>query len=428
VRALNDIALATLFSAVSLVAGCAQATQDVSVDRHGLIDRVFDKIPKNLPIPDSAGFAASFHPAGSIDLRNDFFTPQGSNGRHCGTCHAPEDGWSITPATVVLTFLLTAGTDPLFVNNLDTDTPTSDMSTPAARWSSTTMLRQGKFTRKVAPPAVRDYEVIAASDPFGVGTTSSLWFFRRPLPTASFRSATVMWDGANTVATGLRDGLIKQARSNVTGAQQGAPAPDAVIFDIVDYENALAFAQLSIPSVGRLDSDGAHGGPDAASAQPLVEGRFDLYDAWQHSNNPHRRQIWRGQEIFNNVNPPSGRRCGGCHTAANNGQNVSGQLFDVGLSRPELARPDMAVYTFRRTSDGAILQTTDPGRGIRTGNFADLDHFKVPSLRGLAARAPYFHNGFARDLDAVVDFYNDRFSLKLSAQEHSDLVAFLRSL
>jgi cytochrome c peroxidase len=49
-------------------------------------------------------------------------------------------------------------------------------------------------------------------------------------------------------------------------------------------------------------------------------------------------------------------------------------------------------------------------------------------LRDLAPRAPYFHNGFAKDLDAVVDFYNDRFSLKLSTQEHSDLVAFLRSL
>jgi hypothetical protein len=393
-----------------------------------LLDRLFDEIPNDLPIPDPSGFAASFHPAGSVDLSNHFFTPQGSNGRHCGTCHAPEDGWSITPATVAVMFLLTGGTDPLFVNNLDTDTPTSDMSTPAARWNSTTMLRQGKFTRKVAPPAVRDYQVIAASDPFGVGTTSSLWFFRRPLPTANFRSSTVMWDGANTVSTGLRDGLIKQARSNVTGAQQGTPAPDAVIFDIVDYEGALSFAQRIIPSVGRLDSEGAHGGPDAASAQPLVDGRFDLYDAWQHSGNPRRRQIWRGQEIFNNVNPPSGHSCRGCHTAANNGQNVNGLLFDVGVSRPELARPDMAVYTFQRTSDGAILQTTDPGRGIRTGNFADLDHFKVPSLRGLAARAPYFHNGIAMTLDDVVALYQTSLGFVFTRQEAADLVAFLQAL
>lgn len=32
------------------------------------------------------------------------------------------------------------------------------------------------------------------------------------------------------------------------------------------------------------------------------------------------------------------------------------------------------------------------------------------------------------DLDAVVDFYDQRFHLKLTKQQHSDLVAFLRSL
>ena len=48
----------------------------------------------------------------------------------------------------------------------------------------------------------------------------------------------------------------------------------------------------------------------------------------------------------------------------------------------------------------------------------------------LSFRSPlsYFHNGFAKDLWAVVDFYNTRFSIGLSKQEKSDLVAFLRSL
>ena len=40
----------------------------------------------------------------------------------------------------------------------------------------------------------------------------------------------------------------------------------------------------------------------------------------------------------------------------------------------------------------------------------------------------YFHNGMAKDLWAVVDFYNTRFSIGLTQQEKSDLVAFLRSL
>jgi hypothetical protein len=415
--------------AFAVLAACAKPpAPEISENRQELLERVFDQIPNNLPIPDSAGLAASFHPAGFVDLSNNYFTPQGTNGRQCGTCHAPENGWSITPATVTLMFLLSGGTDPLFVNNLDTDTPTSDMSSVVARWNSTTMLRQGKFTRKVAPPATRDYEVVAANDPFGVGTTSSLWFFRRPLSTANFRANTVMWDGANTVGSVLRDGLIKQARGNVTGAQQGAPAPDAVIFDIVDYEAALSFAQLIGRGVGRLDSDGARGGPEAASGQALVDARFDLFDAWQHAGNPRRRQIWRGQELFNNVNTASGKTCRGCHTAANNGQNVAGLLFDVGVSNPDVALPDMAVYTFKRNSDGALLQSTDPGKGIRTGKFADLNRFKVPSLRGLSARAPYFHNGLAASLEDVVQLYQTTLGFVFTPQEADDLVAFLRAL
>lgn len=399
------------------------ATQDQDV----LLEDLFDEIPNNLPLPSTNGFAASFHPAGSVALDNNFFTPQGTNGRHCGTCHAPEDGWSIRPATVTLMFLFTGGQHPIFANNLDTDTPTCDMTTVGARWSCTTMLRQGLFTRKVSPPATRDYDVIAASDPFGVGTTSSLWFFRRPLPTANFRSHTVMWDGANTVGTSLRDGLIKQARGNVTGAQQGAPATDEVIFAIADYENAMAHAQIIGTRTGALDSDGANGGPEAASAQVITDARFDLFDAWQSSGSSWRRAIYRGQEIFNNPNVASGKTCRGCHNAANNGQNIAGTLFDVGASRPEFG-PGKAVYTFQRRSDGAQVQSTDPGRGLRSGNFADLGKFKTPNLRGLAARAPYFHNGIARDLGAVVDHYEAAVGFDFSSAEKADLVAFLNAL
>src|SRR5205814_1866157 len=57
-----------------------------------------------------------------------------------------------------------------------------------------------------------------------------------------------------------------------------------------------------------------------------------------------------------------------------------------------------------------------------------VGRIKGPVLRALAARAPYFHNGFAKDLDAVVDFYNDRFELGLTDREHDDLVAFLLAL
>jgi cytochrome c peroxidase len=395
---------------------------------HRLIQDQRDAIPNNTWMKNEHGYATTFAEAGYVDLDNAFFTAQGTNGRSCGTCHVPEVGWSMDGATVTALFNATDGLHPLFVNNLDTDTPTADMSTVQARWNATTMLRQGKFTRKVALPAVRDYDLVAIDDPFGVSTPTTLFWFRRPMPTASFRSHTVHWDSALTVGTDLREGLMKQARANVTAAQQGQPAPESVIEEIADYERQLWHAQIYRPGAGRLDEGGARGGPEHAAAQPLVAGRFDLYDAWRYSGNAHRRQIWRGQEVFNNVNGPSGKRCGSCHNVANNGQHLGGALFDIGASSPALAKSDMAVFTFQRRSDGALIESTDPGLGLRDGKFENLNKFKTPSLRGLAARAPYFHGGTAETLEDVVRHYEDFLGFAFTSNERKDLVAFLKAL
>jgi len=72
--------------------------------------------------------------------------------------------------------------------------------------------------------------------------------------------------------------------------------------------------------------------------------------------------------------------------------------------------------------------TTDPGKGLVTGKCADLGKMKVPILRGVAARAPYFHGGNAFTLDDVVNFYNNRFNIGLTAQQKTDLVNYLSSL
>ena len=417
-------------AALGLVACGGEAQgEGFGQEQEPLLEEFIDSLPNDFPIPNGHGLAASFSTttAPIVSLNNNFFTPQGTNGRDCGSCHAAEDGWSITPATVTLMFLLSDGLDPLFVNNLDTDTPTCDMSTTQARWDCTTMLRQGLFTRRVSPPATRDYDVVDADDPFGVGTTASLWFFRRPLPTSNFKSHTVMWDAANTVGTSLRDGLIRQARGNVTGAQQGPPASDEVIFDIVDYEMGIGHAQSHAIGAGSLTASGAKGGPENAIEQPLINARFDLFDAWKDSHNPHRNRIYRGQEIFNNPNVASGRTCRGCHNAANNGQNVNGTLFDIGTSLPEFG-PGKAVYTFQHRNSPAIVESTDPGRGIRNGVFADLNKFKTPNIRGLASRAPYFHNGIATDIPAVIAHYEVALGFDFTDQEEADLAAFLAAL
>ncbi len=422
--------LACVFLGAGVVA-CVEPAPELEIQEVGqesFLADLFDQLPNNLPIPNAHGFASSFADAGAVVLDNAFFTAQGTNGRHCGTCHAPEVGWSMTGPMVTAMFLATEGTHPIFVNNLDTDTPTSDMSTVEARWNATTMLRQGMFTRKIAMPATRDFDLVAIDDPRGVSTATNLFFFRRSMPTANFRSSTVHWDAVNTVGTDLREGLMKQARSNVIGAQQGSPAPETVVAEIADYERQISHAQIYMWDVGRLDEDGAQGGPKHAAAQPLVAGRFDLYDAWQNSSNPKRQQIWRGQEVFNNVNVASGRRCSGCHNAANNGQNVNGTLFDIGASRPEVARPNMAVFTFQSRIDGTQVQSTDPGRGIRSGLFKELNKFKTPNLRGLASRGSYFHGGSAETLEDVVRHYEVQLGFNFTDAEEADLVAFMKAL
>jgi cytochrome c peroxidase len=89
---------------------------------------------------------------------------------------------------------------------------------------------------------------------------------------------------------------------------------------------------------------------------------------------------------------------------------------------------NLPTYTFEQLGTGKTIQVTDPGRGLISGKFKDLGKTKGPNLRSLATRAPYFHNGSAKDLNAVVDFYDKRFTINFTDQEKADLVAFLSAL
>ena len=77
---------------------------------------------------------------------------------------------------------------------------------------------------------------------------------------------------------------------------------------------------------------------------------------------------------------------------------------------------------------GKVYKVTDPGRAMISGKCKDIGRFKGPILRGLAARAPYFHNGSAETLREVVDFYDQRFNIGFSRKDKTDLVNFLNTL
>jgi mono/diheme cytochrome c family protein len=388
-------------------------------------------------VSNPGGHAATFSTQGSVNLTGEYFQAQGTNGRSCASCHRPEEAWSVNPGTLQRLFDETEGKHPVF-NELDANNPDvidNDSTVQELRAAYSMLLSRGVFRRGGAPRANSQWELVAVEDPHGYANLNRLVHWRRSMPTINFAqgSAIVNWDGGNSVlVNGVFDqhaGLINQARRNVTGGQQGPAASDEVINDIVNFELSLSTAQLVVPGVGRLDSDGARGGPEALSSMPKEAGRFDLFDAWAGDENPRRAQIARGQELFNATNEGGGS-CVACHNSKNNGTNVSDRLFDVRTASAEARTPDLPLYTFKlRGSDPPVYKLlTDAGRGQVTGLWNDLGRFKTPTLRALAARAPYFHNGIALTLDDVVRHYETHLGFVFTDQERADLVAFLKAL
>ncbi|MDB5214353.1 MAG: hypothetical protein JWO86_2280, partial [Myxococcaceae bacterium] len=68
-------------------------------DRHD-DDRHDGSLPNDRRFSNPSGYAATHSTTGSVDLTGPFFQSLGTNGRSCGTCHLPTDGWTIIPENV----------------------------------------------------------------------------------------------------------------------------------------------------------------------------------------------------------------------------------------------------------------------------------------------------------------------------------------
>jgi len=195
---------------------------------------------------------------------------------------------------------------------------------------------------------------------------------------------------------------------------------------------------------------------DYASGAPFDPNVFKLYSNWNevghHAPDPGesmdrsvaRASVARGEALFDSkpititgvgglndaLNAPVIQgTCSTCHDTPNAGSHSIPAPLDIGIADATRRTPDMPLYTLRhKTAPFEIVETTDPGRALISGHWKDIGRFKGPTLRALATRAPYFHNGSAADIAAVVDFYDQRFGIDFTAQEKQDLVAFLRTL
>jgi cytochrome c peroxidase len=431
-----------------------------------------------LSFEDSSGVVRTLDVNGPLDLTNPFFQDLGTNGRSCFSCHRPDQGWTITPDAVRERFEASRGLDPIFRTNDGSNCEGADVSTLRKRRAAfSLLLNRGLIRVEEDVPAGAEFIIDKVDDPYRCHaplTAASL--YRRPLPSTNveFLSA-VMWDGreSSSTTTILQD-LAKQADDATTGhAQAAAHLTTQEAAEIVAFESGLYTAQARDQDAGSLHADGAGGGPAALSKQPFYIGindpvglnpngapfdpsAFTLFGAWSglkgsaHDEKVRaRRAIARGEQLFNtkpivltgiaglnNFTFPNGvavpdpftGTCTTCHDTPNAGNHSVKAPLDIGLTDASRRTADMPLYTLRRISTGETVKTTDPGRAMVTGKWADIGKFKGPVLRGLAARAPYFHNGFAATLNEVLDFYESRFNIGLTARERADLLAFLRAL
>ncbi|MDB6105534.1 MAG: hypothetical protein JWO52_5533 [Gammaproteobacteria bacterium] len=295
-----------------------------------------------------------------------------------------------------------------------------------------------------------------------------------------------------TVTVNLRTDLIHQATDATLNHAQAAAAPtDAQLDSIVDFELATYSGQLRDDEAGSLSDGGAQGGPINLAGQQYYPGMNDtlgadpnripftpismtLYPTWAHSSRQEgdraeaRAEIAAGEKLFDSapmtitnvrglndnaaLNRPTtfSGTCATCHDTPNIGHHSLPLPLDIGTghsSNPnyesdqaivsavsQLSMPDLPVFLISgcpnpfTAGQAESFYTTDPGRALITGHCADFNRVKGPILRGLAARAPYFHNGSAANLHELVNFYNQRFNMRLTDRQTKQLVAFLNAL
>jgi mono/diheme cytochrome c family protein len=84
--------------------------------------------------------------------------------------------------------------------------------------------------------------------------------------------------------------------------------------------------------------------------------------------------------------------------------------------------------TFTDVNSGRLHAPGETGMDPRYAARTTQKAYRTTPLRGLIQHAPYFHDGSAETLAAVVDHYDRALSLQLSAQQKHDLVEYLKTL
>jgi hypothetical protein len=277
---------------------------------------------------------------------------------------------------------------------------------------------------------------------------------------------------ADSRAGTLKEQILDAAHTHLETA--GALS-EGQIQRIVDFESHIFTAQSFDRVAGKLDDGGAFGGPEtlAQSKPGVLKSAKDVQwveyagwaapatattattsaaDAGDDPKRAFRESVARGAKIFRdrtflvsdsaginsmNFGNPTRDSCNFCHNMTRTGMDVAPGQVDLGTTNEPFAdsAPDLPLFKLTCHEDaaphpflGRVVYSHDPGFALTTGRCVDIGKITIQSMRGLAARPPYFSNGSARTLRDVVEYYNRRYNIALTEQEKQDLTNLMSVL
>ena len=316
----------------------------------------------------------------------------GGNGRTCATCHSAKTG-TVSPLEAQKRYAKDPN-DPLF-RSIDSD--------DGVGRSFTRLLEDA--TIRVTIPLPPGWSLL--DDPTATTVT-----FRRGIPTTlnvPSLDDVFMYDGRNT---SLEEQALGAINSHYQPLRQPTPAE---LSAIAAHQQTNPF--FSDPKLRKF----AQGGP----APTLPQGRTP-------AEKRGRRWFVRSAEGI----------CSHCHAGPMLDETSEFLLapappgtrfFTAFVS--ELNKKNAPVRTFViQHADGTTetLASPDPGRALVTGNVADANTFRIPTLWGAKDTAPYFHDNSARTLEELASHYSDYFQIvigtPLTPQDQADIIAYQKLL
>lgn len=379
---------------------------------------------------------------GKADFHDRTLAGLGGNGRACSDCHMDSENTQLTPGAALARYneMLASGEDDPLFRSLDAND--FRVNGPLAV-DYTNLIENGLIRVTIPLPANVKLLDCGAAVPCPASavptaeTVADVWRAVPPILDVAITGpdgALPAWPrGPNRNGGYQLDGRIDTLQNQALGAlrnhAQVAVDPPASFLDDVAGFQVTQFSSAAVKLLADAMASGTSPLPDP---DPVLD---DLETA--------------GKLVFN-------RACGQCH--GNQGGHPSGstpilqgtQGTPTGLVRyhdiaSACPRPvdtvdpprftfaacspsQMAnVRTYEITNSGVApsgtpcggagqpacvtrVTTSDPGRMLLTGYPApggpgDIQHFDVPSLRGISRTAPYFHNNTAATLEDVVDHY-----------------------